>query len=112
MATEDFPDAPILSSGNDPSFLTPEQIPYSSLSAYLGIQTPKYTPTLVPHDYRIPQSPYVHILHTPGHTPDEVAIWDESEGMLYVGDTLYDGMPVSATNLHTLITMASEIWTN
>lgn len=95
VGTEPFAaDTPILSSGNDPSFLTPDQLQYSSLCAYLGIKLPKYTPTLVPHNYSIPQSPHVHVLHTPGHTPDEVAIWDESEGMLYVGDTLYDGMPV------------------
>ena len=32
----------------------------------------------------------VVVLHTPGHTPDELALWDESETMLYVGDTLYE----------------------
>jgi glyoxylase-like metal-dependent hydrolase (beta-lactamase superfamily II) len=30
------------------------------------------------------------VLHTPGHTPDELAVWDEAEGVLYVGDTLYE----------------------
>lgn len=29
------------------------------------------------------------ILQTPGHTPDELAIWDPTERFLYVGDTLY-----------------------
>lgn len=29
-------------------------------------------------------------LHTPGHTPDELAVWDEDERVLYVGDTLYE----------------------
>lgn len=30
------------------------------------------------------------VLHTPGHTPDELALWDEEEYMLYVGDTVYE----------------------
>lgn len=36
----------------------------------------------------------LRILHTPGHTPDELALWDESERMLYVGDTLYEWEPI------------------
>lgn len=30
------------------------------------------------------------MLHTPGHTPDELAIWDTIERVLFVGDTLYE----------------------
>lgn len=32
----------------------------------------------------------VTVLHTPGHTPDELALYDADEKMLYVGDTLYE----------------------
>jgi glyoxylase-like metal-dependent hydrolase (beta-lactamase superfamily II) len=36
----------------------------------------------------------VQVLHTPGHTPDELALWDEGERMLYVGDTVYEWEPI------------------
>ncbi|KAJ8589002.1 hypothetical protein M405DRAFT_852294 [Rhizopogon salebrosus TDB-379] len=36
----------------------------------------------------------VKVLHTPGHTPDELALWDAEERMLYVGDTLYEDDPI------------------
>lgn len=36
----------------------------------------------------------VKILHTPGHTPDEIALYDEAEMMLYVGDSLYEWEPI------------------
>lgn len=71
----------------------------------MGIDVPKYTPTLVQHLHPL-QSSYgdparaqgadqavslgIVVLHTPGHTPDELALWDEGEQMLYVGDTLYE----------------------
>lgn len=34
------------------------------------------------------------IYHTPGHTPDHVAIWDPKERHLFVGDSLYRKAPV------------------
>lgn len=34
------------------------------------------------------------IYQTPGHTPDELAIWDQQERVLYVGDTLYEWAPI------------------
>jgi len=30
------------------------------------------------------------VIHTPGHTPDELALYDVQEQMLYVGDSLYE----------------------
>ncbi len=30
------------------------------------------------------------IYHTPGHTPDEIAIWDPQERVIFVGDTMYE----------------------
>jgi glyoxylase-like metal-dependent hydrolase (beta-lactamase superfamily II) len=55
----------------------------------MGIITPSYKPILVPHLYSVPESGML-ILHTPGHTPDELAIYDPAEKMLYVGDSLYE----------------------
>lgn len=34
------------------------------------------------------------IYHTPGHTPDELAVWDPEERFLYVGDTMYEWAPI------------------
>lgn len=62
----------------------------------MNISTPSYTSTLVPHMYSIPSRDEFHtplgvtIMHTPGHTPDEVALYDATEKMVYVGDTLYE----------------------
>lgn len=40
------------------------------------------------------QSTGLQVLHTPGHTPDELALWDADERMLYVGDTVYEWEPI------------------
>lgn len=33
----------------------------------------------------------VEVLHVPGHTPGSIALWDAERGLLFTGDTLYDG---------------------
>jgi glyoxylase-like metal-dependent hydrolase (beta-lactamase superfamily II) len=33
----------------------------------------------------------IEVLHVPGHTPGSVALWDGERGLLFTGDTLYDG---------------------
>jgi glyoxylase-like metal-dependent hydrolase (beta-lactamase superfamily II) len=30
------------------------------------------------------------LYHTPGHTPDQLAIWDVEERVIFVGDTMYE----------------------
>jgi len=33
----------------------------------------------------------VQVLHVPGHTPDAVALWEETAGFLWTGDSFYEG---------------------
>ncbi|KAH7930194.1 hypothetical protein BV22DRAFT_1191466 [Leucogyrophana mollusca] len=100
-------DSPILASGHSPSFVSPSNLPSHSQCNALGIRTPSYRLTLAPHLHQIvagdQNSPSsvplgVELLHTPGHTPDELALWDAGEQMLYVGDTLYERDPIIFPN--------------
>lgn len=36
------------------------------------------------------------IVHTPGHSPGHISIWDETNGYLFTGDLLYDETPIYA----------------
>ncbi|WP_404407081.1 MBL fold metallo-hydrolase [Jeotgalibacillus malaysiensis] len=38
----------------------------------------------------------LHIIHTPGHSPGHISIFDETNGYLFTGDILYDETPVYA----------------
>ncbi|TDL25509.1 Metallo-hydrolase/oxidoreductase [Rickenella mellea] len=90
-------DSLILASSHSPSFLSSKNIGKHSLCERLGILTPAYTPTLIDHLSYIAHvgvDTGMQVLHTPGHTPDELALWDETERMLYVGDTLYEWSPI------------------
>ena len=90
-------------------------MPEHSLCNALGIHTPQYSPTLVPHQYAITSSTIgriplgVSILHTPGHTPDEVALYDEAEMMLYVGDSLYEYEPIIFPREGSIVTWFSSM---
>lgn len=97
-------DSPVLASNHCPSFLDPTVLPQHTLCQFLDIQVPSYKPTLVPNRHRVTSAhissdktrPWtgLTIIHTAGHTPDEIAIWDEGERVLYVGDTLYEWAPI------------------
>ncbi|KAG1733606.1 beta-lactamase-like protein [Suillus paluster] len=91
-------DSPILGSSHSPGFVSPENFPANSECKSHGIQPPTYELTLVPHLHEITSSAGsslgLTVLHTPGHTPDELALWDADEKMLYVGDTLYEDDPI------------------
>ncbi|CCV09916.1 MBL fold metallo-hydrolase [Mesorhizobium sp. STM 4661] len=59
-------------------------------------------------DYRIPPAPLTRtldegdvvdlgdrqfrVLHLPGHSPDSIALFDESDGLFFAGDAIYDAM--------------------
>ena len=82
-------------SGYAPDFISRENLPNHSLCKALGIPTPRYTPTFVKHEGRIHEASHELVfLHTPGHTPDELAVWDGDEKRLFVGDTLYEWAPI------------------
>ncbi|KAJ7637715.1 Metallo-hydrolase/oxidoreductase [Mycena polygramma] len=94
LGMEQFGDSRILVSGHDPTFVSTSNLPTHSLCESLGIPTPSYKPLLVPHQYVVQSGTLVplgvSILHTPGHTPDQSAVYDWDEKMLYVGDSLYE----------------------
>ena len=31
------------------------------------------------------------VMHTPGHSPGGIVLWEEASGILFAGDTVYDG---------------------
>lgn len=52
-------------------------------------------------------------LQTPGHTPDSIALFDEREGWIFVGDTLYkhrEKMPWGETQDVPIILVAQTHW--
>lgn len=49
------------------------------------------------------------IIHTPGHTPDEIALYDAVEGMLYVGDSLYESENIIFPKEGSIVTWFSSI---
>ena len=108
MGVEQFAgDSPVVASGHDPAFVSPANLPAHSLCADLGIPTPSYTPSLRPHGTHVENGDGeplgMVLLHTPGHTPDELALWDEEEAMLYVGDTLYERAPIIFPNEGSIV---------
>ena len=60
----------------------------------MGILPPHYQVTQWVHDYETisygGQSLHLQVIHTPGHTPDELAWYDQEERHLYVGDSFYE----------------------
>jgi len=110
LGVEDFNDSLIIASSHSPEFLSPSKLPESSLCKYINVETPSYNATLVPHlhpvtstgEKQIPLG--VSVLHTPGHTPDELALYDEQEMMLYVGDSLYEYEPIIFPTAGSIVT--------
>lgn len=83
----------ILASSYDPSFIT-NDLPTHSGCIDLDLLTPEYEVSywarhleIITHDS---MSLNIQILHTPGHTPDELAWYDSTDRYLYVGDTFYE----------------------
>ncbi|KZT73148.1 hypothetical protein DAEQUDRAFT_662926 [Daedalea quercina L-15889] len=91
-------DSPVLQSAHSPTFVARSALPSHSLCDDVGVRTPKFASVLVPHNTVLRSASNVPLgvtlLHTPGHTPDEIALWDARELMLYVGDTVYEWEPI------------------
>ena len=91
-------DSPVFQSAHAPAFVARDALPTHSLCADLGIRTPQFASVLIPHNAALASASGVPLgvtlLHTPGHTPDEIALWDAEELMLYVGDTVYEWEPI------------------
>lgn len=83
----------VVASGNNKEFLNLENLPSSSLCKYMGIKTPQYAITHFTQDeewltFR-GRDLRLQALHTPGHTPDSLAIYDEAENCMFIGDSFY-----------------------
>jgi glyoxylase-like metal-dependent hydrolase (beta-lactamase superfamily II) len=85
--------ASIVASGHDRDFLKPELREENSLCGNFETKTPKYEVNHYTQNgeqlNHNGQPLGLRIIHTPGHTPDSMAIYDEVERWLYVGDTCY-----------------------
>lgn len=95
----------IWASSNNKGFIE-DDLPTTSLCRFVGMGTPEYEVTNWADDGE--KMVYRHgataaqdacdlglvIYHTPGHTPDELAIWDPQERVLFVGDTMYEWAPI------------------
>ncbi|OQO09716.1 hypothetical protein B0A48_05119 [Cryoendolithus antarcticus] len=92
---ESFADdnASIVASGFDRDFISPVNLPKNSFCKAFGVDTPKFKVTHFADDNEhLSHSGHdlgLTALHTPGHTPDSLAIYDVKERWLFTGDTFY-----------------------
>jgi glyoxylase-like metal-dependent hydrolase (beta-lactamase superfamily II) len=99
----------VLSSSYDKSFLTPyKNLNEHSLSPSIGLCAPHYKIGIWADDLQA--ITFTHpltgaliqtdltILHTPGHTPDSLAWYDNIERLINVGDSIYDRTSHDAEN--------------
>lgn len=102
---EQFKDAPksvIWASGYDKEFIGDQAVlPIHSLCQFVGMKTPQYKVTHWATDGEPVKYDTVDlglvIYHTPGHTPDGLAILDTKERVLFVGDFAYEWAPIVFT---------------
>ena len=79
------------------------RLPISSLCRFFGMETPEYKVTnwaddgqrvFAGEDSESGEDLGLVIYHSPGHSPDEIAIWDPKERVIFVGDTMYEWAPI------------------
>ncbi|MCJ1438502.1 hypothetical protein MMC27_007892 [Xylographa pallens] len=96
----------ILASSNGKSFIE-DDLPKHSLCFDLDVPTPEYKVSYWAADMEkityndLPLG--VQILHTPGHTPDELAWYDEAERHLFVGDSFYERVAMDESYTQAII---------
>jgi len=85
--------AGVIASSYDKDFLSPENLPANSFCEAFGLDTPKYTITHFAGDGEKVHHKGLDLgltaIHTPGHTPDSLAIYDTNERWLFTGDAFY-----------------------
>jgi glyoxylase-like metal-dependent hydrolase (beta-lactamase superfamily II) len=75
-------------------------LPTHSLCQFVDMETPRYRITHWAADgERVKYGTTdldlgLVVYQTPGHTPDELAVWDEKERVLFVGDSAYEWAPI------------------
>lgn len=95
---EEFTDSEsaIWASSFDKDFIQgADRLPESSLCRFVGMETPNYQVTGWANDGQSlvdsqGEDLGLKFYHAPGHTPDQLAIWDHQERFLFVGDSIYE----------------------
>jgi glyoxylase-like metal-dependent hydrolase (beta-lactamase superfamily II) len=104
----------VWASDYDKDYLSPTRLPSTSLCDKLNIKTPEYTITNWCRDGQQVVDNAGHglgltVYHTPGHTPDEVAIWDSCERVLFVGDSMYQYAPIFFFETQSVIRYSESV---
>lgn len=109
--------AEIISSAFNKSFVAPRNRDANSLCSAFGIELPEYDiDRYVADGQRLKHKGKdlgLMVLQTPGHTPDSLALYDETENWIFVGDTLYKHlkkMPWGETQDVPIVLVAQSHW--
>ncbi|KAK9465074.1 beta-lactamase-like protein [Lipomyces arxii] len=90
-------DSSVFISGNDRDYIL-KDLGCNSLCCAFNIPTPKFTVAhwLQQNEKLTFNGVDLHLesLLTPGHTPDEIALYDSEEHVIYAGDSLYEVLPI------------------
>lgn len=95
-----FPTSTVGASSASRAFFAPSTLAANSLCTLVNIPPPAYVPTIFLEDEDTFPHVSIHesaltILHTPGHTPDSLCIYDPGERVLFAGDTLYENTAIT-----------------
>jgi len=111
--------AEIVASGHNKTFLAPENRDDSSLCSAFGLELPNYKiDRYVKDGERLKHKGKdlgLKVIHTPGHTPDQMAVFDEEECWLFTGDTIYQRakeMPWGEVQDVPIILVGQGNWTD
>ncbi|KAL9121798.1 MAG: hypothetical protein Q9187_001650 [Circinaria calcarea] len=103
-----FQDIPttILASLHGKSFIETD-LARHSLCYYLDVPTPEYKVSYWADDFEYVRHDGnllgLQILHTPGHTPDELAWYDEENRHIFVGDSFYERVAEDQSYIQPII---------